>query len=243
VRVIAQVRYSPIPAVQGSAHIAPFQEAIRESYPVLQQEHVPSLTFSPDGVAEGREPVAWRFSSVDGAWRASLTSEFVALETTAYQDRADYLGRMEALLSALHKHLDPPVTQRIGMRYIAQVTGDALQDIAGMVRPQLHGLGAVPFFAQVRNALSQVQVEAPEETGQLLLRWGHLAAGATTDPNAIQPNDEASWILDIDLARTEQVPFDVAALGADYQRFANRLYAMFRWSVTDRFLEYYGGQV
>ena len=243
VRVIAQVRFSSVLAVQGAEFIAPFQESIRQEYPVLQMEHVPSLLVGPEEVAAGQEVVAWRFSSADSEWRASLTPEFIALETTAYQSRSNFIGRMKDLLATVREHLAPAVVQRIGLRYIAQVTGEPLGRISDLVRPNLLGLTDTSLFSHVHNALSDVPAEAPEERAQLRLRWGQLAAGATHDPNAVVPINEPSWILDFDIFRSEQPPFDVALLTADLEQFAERLYSMFRWSVTDRFLEYYGGQL
>lgn len=241
-RVIAQVRFSTVLAVQSPEHIAPFQEAIRSDYPVLTQEHTQSLFVGPEGVASGRELVAWRFTSADAAWRASLTPEFVALETGSYRSRSDFLARFGALLEAVQEFIDPAVVQRIGMRYIAQVTGDALPSLPDLVRPELLSLAGTPLFAHVHNALGEAQMEAPEETGQLRLRWGHLAGGASVDPNALPPLGEPSWILDIDMSREGQAPFEAELLGGDLERFAERLYAMFRWSVTDEFLEHFGGK-
>jgi len=241
VRVIAQVRFSPILAVQNSEHIAPFQEAIRSAYPVLQQEHAQSFYVGPEGLASGQEPVAWRFSSMDGAWRASLTQDFLALETTSYSSRSDFLARMVDLLKGVHELLDPAVALRIGLRYIAQVTGEPLAMVSKLVQPELLGLTDTSIFPFVKNAMSEAQMEAPEEGGQLRLRWGHLAAGATVDPNAIKPIDEESWVLDIDMWRSKQVSFDIDELASDIRSFSERLYAVFRWSVTDEFLLHYGG--
>lgn len=243
VRVIAQVRFSSILAVQNSEHIAPFQEAIRSVYPVLEQEHVPSLLVSPDGVAAGQEAVAWRFSSLDCAWRASLTQEFIALEATAYENRSGFMERMEFLLAAVKEHLDPTVVQRVGLRYIAQVVGEPLNNITDMITPALLGIAVTPLFEDVRNLLSEAQMEAREENGELRLRWGQLEAGAMYDPNAVVPIKQRSWILDYDMSRSKQVSFEVDVLVDDLNRFANRLYKVFRWSVTDRFLECYGGKL
>lgn len=41
----------------------------------------------------------------------------------------------------------------------------------------------------------------------------------------------------------ESRPFDVDRIVAEAQSFAERLYAMFRWAVTDDFLRLYGGEL
>jgi uncharacterized protein (TIGR04255 family) len=62
------------------------------------------------------------------------------------------------------------------------------------------------------------------------------------DPAAIEPIDEPSWVLDLDMFDANPCPFDVAAALGRSRSFAERIYTVFRWAVTDRFLVRYGGQ-
>ncbi len=55
----------------------------------------------------------------------------------------------------------------------------------------------------------------------------------TIDPAAIKPVAADSWLLDLDMFRVERRAFDVAELMNEAQRFAERTYAFFRWTVTD----------
>ncbi len=242
IRVIAQVRFPTILAVQDSESIASFQEAIRQTYPILRQERVPNLQVGPGGVAPGHEFGAWRFSSADEKWNASLTPEFIALETSAYKDRSDFVNRMEMLLVAVQDKLNPGPADRIGLRYISQVTGEPLEGISNLIRPELLGIARTSLYAQVHSALSEAQVDAPDENARLLLRWGCLAPGATHDPSALVPIGEPRWILDFDMFRRKSTPFEIASLKDELGSFAERLYSVFRWSVTDQFLRTYGGQ-
>ena len=242
VRVIAQVRFSPILSVQQPEFIAPFQEAIRAAYPVLRKEHAQSLLVGPQGIATGQKQVAWRLADVEGAWRVSLAPEFVALETTDYSSRSDFIGRMQAVLGAVAKHIEPAVVQRVGLRYIDRVTGDALEDIAKLVRPEMLGIVNTPLYEHARHELSETLLSVPDTGEQLLARWGHLPAGGTVDPNAIEPIHERSWVLDIDMFSAEQQPLAAASLIEDLGRFAERLYTVFRWTVTEEFLRRYGGE-
>ena len=242
VRVIAQVRFSPILSVQGAEFIAPFQEAIRATYPVLRQEHAQSLLFAPQGIATRKKQIAWRFTNLDGAWRVSLAPEFVALETTAYTSRSDFIGRMKTILETVGKHLNPAVVQRVGLRYIDRVSGDALGDIAKLIRPEMLGIVTTPLWQHAQYAISDALLDIPDNGGQIQTRWGHLPAGSTIDPNAIEALDERSWILDIDMSSLRQHPFAADQLIKDFSHFAERLYTMFRWSVTEEFLQRYGGK-
>jgi uncharacterized protein (TIGR04255 family) len=76
---------------------------------------------------------------------------------------------------------------------------------------------------------------------RVLARWGRLPAGATVDPAAIEPAQEKSWILDLDMFSAAPMPFAVDRAVAEAQRFAERIYTIFRWAVTDDFLRRYGG--
>src|SRR5262249_53345171 len=94
VRVIAQVRFPLVVAVEQREFIAPFQEAVRAKYPVLRQEQTQGVLLSPAGVASVPAQTAWRFSDIEGHWRVSLTPDFLALETTSYTSRSDFLSRL-----------------------------------------------------------------------------------------------------------------------------------------------------
>ena len=79
------------------------------------------------------------------------------------------------------------------------------------------------------------------EDAQILARWGCLPSGATVDPAAVEPVTEKSWILDLDMFTTEPSPFQVDRVVARARGFAERIYTVFRWAVTDEFLVRYGG--
>jgi uncharacterized protein (TIGR04255 family) len=81
-----------------------------------------------------------------------------------------------------------------------------------------------------------------ESKEQLLARWGLVPAGSTVDPNAIEPISERSWLLDIDMFSNEQRAFVPDDILEDARRYAERLYTVFRWAVTDDFLRRYGGE-
>jgi len=63
------------------------------------------------------------------------------------------------------------------------------------------------------------------------------------DPAAIEPLAEVSWILDLDMFRPESRAFAPDDVVADARAYAERIYAFFRWAVTEDFLRLYGGDV
>ncbi|MFO5473256.1 MAG: TIGR04255 family protein, partial [Dolichospermum sp.] len=82
----------------------------------------------------------------------------------------------------------------------------------------------------------------PGGEDQIIARWGLIPPNGTFDPDAIEPVDEPSWILDLDMSLSKQRDFDVEELLNEAQRFAERIYTFFRWAVTDEFLQHFGGE-
>lgn len=240
VRVIAQVRFPTILAVrQPDRMMIGLQEAIRADYPELRQEQSHNIRLEP-----GREPqiepsVIWRFVDITGSWQAAIAPDFVALETEAYTDRGDFLVRFGKLLGTIEATLTPRIATRLGLRYIDRLRDSAVENIGAMVRPEMLGL-AGPFQGRAMLVSGEALLEAAE--GRVRARWGLLPPGASFDPAAAAPIDVASWMLDLDMFREERREFMGAALLAEAEAFAKRIYTIFRWAVTDDFLRHYGGR-
>lgn len=240
VRVIAQFRFPEVLSVEQREFVAPFQEAIRKTYPVLRQEQTHGILLSPSGAAPAKPQIAWRFSDTEGHWRVSLTPEFLAVETTKYVSRSDFFGRLKLLAEALNEHIEPSQLDRLGVRYIDRITGDAVDDIAKLIRPEVRGITGTIAATHAVHAVSESMFELPN--ARVLARWGCLPPGATVDPAAIEPASEKSWILDLDMFSAAPMPFVVDHVVVEAQRYAERIYTIFRWAVTDDFLLRYGGK-
>jgi len=240
VRVIAQVRFPEVLSVEQRDFVAPFQEAVRARYPVLRQEHTQGILVGPGGVAPAKPQIAWRFGDTDGHWRVSLTPEFLALETTRYVSRSDFFGRLRVVTEALGEHVEPGQVDRLGVRYIDRITGAAVDDLATLVRPEVRGIAGTVAATHAAHALSESMFELSD--ARVLARWGRLPPGATVDPAAIEPSEEKSWILDLDMFSAGPMPFVVDRVVAEAERYAQRVYTIFRWAVTKEFLIRYGGK-
>jgi len=240
VRVIAQLRFPTILAIEQRDFVTPFQEAIRRTYGVLRQEQTQEVVLAPAGVARAKPQVAWRFTDAEGHWRVSLTPEFLALETTRYKSRSDFVHRLKSLAEALGTHIDPSQIDRLGVRYIDRITGNAVDDIAKLVRAEVRGITGTIAAGHAVHALSESMFELPD--ARLLARWGRLPPGATVDPAALEPVEEKSWILDLDMFSAAPMPFDVDQIVSEVRQYAERIYSVFRWAVTDEFLLRYGGK-
>jgi uncharacterized protein (TIGR04255 family) len=243
VRVISQLRFPLIVSIEKKEFIAPFQEAMRKQYPILRPEQSQGLIVGPQGFSAGQTQVVWRFSDLEGKWRVSLAPDFVAVETTAYISRKDFLDRLQFVLEALSEHVGPRVADRFGLRYIDRVTGEAVENIAKYVRPEIIGMLATPISKHVSHSITESVFSLPGGKSHLLVRAGRVPPGVVTDPNAIEPIDKPSWLLDLDVFFAEPRPFEVKQLADEARTFAERIYTFFRWAVTDEFLRLYGGKV
>jgi uncharacterized protein (TIGR04255 family) len=184
----------------------------------------------------------WRFQNADGEWRVSLAPDFIAIETTRYTSRNDFLGRFQMILEALQEHFEPRIVDRLGVRYIDRVTGENLERLPELVGPEVAGILGSSLSQHVHHSICENVFQLPEEGGRLLARWGLVPPNATVDPAAIEPLGEKSWLLDLDAYTEEGLAFDAAEVVARARRFAERIYKFFRWSVEPEFLRRYGGE-
>jgi uncharacterized protein (TIGR04255 family) len=241
VSVIAQVRFAMHLPARIPERVAAFQEAISDRYPHLERQDLATIMISAQLPPQpGNEVVIhWRFSDQARQWRITLTSEFITLETRAYKSRDDFVERLEGILQALQDTLAPKLVTRFGMRYIDQIRGEQVSEIGKLLRSEVLGV-AGSLGANARQIITELFV--PAEPGDLLARWGKLSVNMTIDPNLLPPIPEESWLLDLDVSKTLESPFDTAYLIAIATSAANRVYAVFRWMITDEFLRIYGGE-
>ncbi|MEA5488516.1 MULTISPECIES: TIGR04255 family protein [Pseudanabaena] len=245
IRVIAQVRFPPILSIEKRDFVGAFQESIRDNYPILQPEQTKGFAFDDQGVVPIIPQLTWRFVDVvdNWNWRVSLAPSFVALETTAYLSRYDFLKRLQSVLIALNENFKPASIDRFGLRYIDRVVGQNLQDISLLVKPQIAGMISTDFREYIYQTINESLLISPDSGEQIVARWGSLPSGVTFDPSAIAPIAEPSWILDLDMSLSKNRGFNIESLILEGQNFSERIYTFFRWAVNNDFLRRFGGEL
>lgn len=242
VRVIAQVRFPVLASVERQDFLVPIQEALQSRYPVLRRDDAQKLIMGPQGITSVATGTIWRFGDVEDAWRVSLSPDFLALETSKYLSRADFVARFELILNAIRSHAQIPVIDRLGLRYIDRIEGLEPPQLCKMLRPEISGVLDSVLASAVSHSISQSLLAYPDGS-TVQARWGSVPPNATIDPATIEPVPIKTWILDLDMFRAGTQEFSVEGLLEQLNVFAERQYALFRWVVTDDFLRYYGGAV
>lgn len=245
VRVVTRINFPVVVSIGKPEFIAPFQEALRGVYPVLRPEQALGLVFSS---ASGTPPTpqtqtTWRFSQPDNLWRVALAPNFLAIETTAYQSKDDFVQRAKLVVEALGEHVNPQIVDRIGLRFIDRVVGAPLKNLAKYVRPEVVGMLTSEVAPSVEHVMTECLFGLPTDKAQLLARWGHVPPNATVDPAALDAIDEPSWLLDLDMFSAESSAFTPKGVLGRISTYAERIYAFFRWAVTEDFLKLYGGRL
>ena len=238
-RVIAQIRFPPILAIDKPDGVSGFQEAIRAEYPVLQREDVREVNVGPLGDLRFGQGTLWKFADAKDEWRVSLSTTFVALETRAYSSRADFMARLDAVVQAADTSFRPQVAERLGIRYINRVHGAVLERLSALVRPEMLGATSSALAAFVRLSMTETHLKVSDVGGEMLVRHGLLPPQMTYDP-AVEPVQMESWVLDVDTFRAARMSFDPASLSELAAILAEQSYRLCRWVVNDDFLREHG---
>lgn len=248
-RVIAQVVLPRLGRLSAAFQDVVGPELIQhllDDYPFVEEGHEVSLTITPAGVNQERGSLVRVFRSVDRAWTATIGETSIALDTTAYTTRPDFIVRFSKLLRLVGKVLDIPSgvsTQRIGVRYVNRITDrDLLLRANTLVRPQALGGQAVhrPEHVKLIHTMSDSLYVVGDR--QLQARWGLLPTGQPNGPG-LAGLPAPSWILDLDSYSQEAHLYDPDNLAAYADSLAFGAYRYFRWLVTDDFLRAFGGDV
>lgn len=245
--VLAQVRFPTILTINKPDVVADFQEALRGTYPHLNREEVRDVDLTRDEPDVSKATI-WRLADRErpASWRVSLASDFVALETKDYTSREDFLARLREVVANVEEHFRPADAKRVGMRYVDQLTGNAVGRIGELVHPSILGLlqpgetSAAALRDSAVHLVTQAQLLAAE--GVIQGRWGNLPPNTTHDPSVLEPANEPTWVLDLDMFTQATMPFEADMLADKAECFARRLYSVFRHMVTDEFLTFYGGK-
>lgn len=245
--VVGQVRFASVLKISDRNFVAPFQDAIRKDYPSLGEEQEQGIVLSPAGMQNLPGRRQWRFSSADSMWSILLADDALTLETRAYSDADDFVGRLETCLTALAEHIRPQLIERIGLRYINEcrhAQGTSAVGWRGLITPQFLGPleSAITERYQVQRILQQIQIAQPNDE-QVVVRHGYVPSGTTIPPSEASPSETGPfYLLDFDHFAVRREDFDVGRVTDSLIRFHAVIWDLFRLAVTDALFDYFQPQ-
>ncbi len=241
-RVVAQIRFPVILKIEDKSVVSKFQELICTDYPVLRELSNQSVRIEMGlNNAPTVVPVinrVWQFGDAPGAWKISLAADALTIETTSYHSRDDLLMRWSTALKAMEEVFRPSLIERIGVRYVDRVLGEDFARFDSFMTTRLVGTACSELRGHLKSSLHEAVLDVEE--GNLLLRWGVMPPGMTPDPGAIAPKGSNSFVLDIDVWSATQRAYSTSALAKSFRQLMERAYSVFRFAVTDEFLQAYG---
>lgn len=207
------------------------------SYSVVepQQQLATQIELGPAGLASlsnaGVPRRGWRIRSSDQTWGITLMPDFVSLETTAYRIwDGDFRDRINAVLLSVEKNLHPRGIERIGLRYVNNITEPDRPepaDWAEVIRPELLGPVANSFWSSGIKAFQQ-QIELDlEGDSRCIFRQG-LVPGPT--------GEIEGYLLDYDIFSQYPQRFDVENVMGMLDSFNRAALALFQNSITPDYL-------
>jgi len=234
-KVLTQIQYSRTPDLITDAGEQRLAELLQR-YPVRRQAMTLDIQVGPaPGVFEQKATPIRIFTEPSQTWQVTVGETSVALETTQYESRDDFCQRAHEVFAAVAQVGPPPVVDRVGLRYVDRLHGATLEHLDEYVNPRLRVLhGAVGQGLTVEYSASDTLIQVADDE-RLKVRSGLLPPGGVFDP-VLQPLPEPSWVLDLDMFTTQSgFAFDPAVLNERLRRYADHIYAFFRWATTDAF--------
>lgn len=185
-----------------------------------------------------------RLQDRERVWSVTFADGFLALSTTRYNRRADFVRRLRSVWDTFTQIAHPPAVGRIGFRYINQgpLDGD-VANVTEVLKPEILGLIArrEDGAPTLEHGLTQVQFREGNHEF-LLARVGVLPPGAILD-ETMRPSEQRTWLLDAD-AFVEEDAGDPAtdAVILTVESSAERAYSFFWNSITARARNRFAGE-
>ncbi|MEU4455431.1 TIGR04255 family protein [Nocardioides sp. NPDC023903] len=244
VRTIAQIRF-PHPTAFVADQEAAATEVVKRlaaEYPILEIGQDMQIVITPDGVTrkEGNARL-WRLATGDRSWQISFGINFLAIETSTYVRRRDFASRLSLAWQALLDVVNVPHIERLGVRYINQVTEEEIVDrIPELVRQEILGISGLHGEEfSILSSLNEAQYRF-RDGSTFNARWGLLPPRQDLGVD-LPAYDHTTWVLDMDSFQ-EWAPgkFTERDLYEEIRALSLRGYQFFRWAFTDEALRTFG---
>ena len=227
--VVAQVRFERHPDVAASEFVTKFRGMVGDEYTQIEQARVQQIIAGPLGVVSEAPESGWTLATDDGT-KISMLEGSAALEVTQYTSWEKFRSQLDDLLEALETALSPATEQRIGLRYIDELTspGDSLASWKGCVRDELLGPVLHADFGEAITTIEQKVVFTYRDGSACLLRHGYSA----------DPPLNNHYILDTDVFRSVKGAYSGGNVRAAFDEFHSKAESIFVGCLTPEYFEH-----
>ncbi|MEU1432152.1 TIGR04255 family protein [Nocardia sp. NPDC005746] len=245
-QVLAQVRFAKVSQLWvGDAAAREFIGRVGHEYPIFDHRMETGFQIGPDGIQPVPQAAPiWQLQSRDRNWMINFGSDFFSLTALKYTSRSDFVKRLLDSWEVFANVIESVRHERVGIRYTNRISGGvAIDQLPELVRPEMLGEAAASIApVERRHSISEAAYTLGGREG-FHARWGLLPAGAAFDPT-VPTVDTPSWVLDMDAFMNYEdslSQLQPGELAENISHLAGRAYRYFRWTVTEQFLEVFGG--
>lgn len=228
-QVICQLRFPSLLRIEGEPPAA-FQEKIRNLFPLLERaapvpQEIPAEIIQAMGIAN--VSTSFSFKTEDNKTIINLSSDAIALTTTAYTRWENFVSFLKPALDALVEIYQPSFFHRVGLRYVNVITRSAvgLTDTpwSKLIRKDVLGELALSHFERnVTEARRNLRFLAPADGCAVYFQHG-LAK--------LKQTNETTYRLDFDFYKDQKT--EVADAQPTIDKFNSMVGRAFRWSITE----------
>lgn len=202
IRVLCQLRWPQLSRPVDSKLVADgIGSQLGDDYPFRSDKQEFGLSIDPQGQITP-EPAGsvYQFSSKDSNWAIALGDQFIALQTSQYEDFADFEKRLSKVVSVTRALTDIPLFSRIGYRYTNRLEQPSdIQNLGTYFQSSILGGVAAELNDDQDIKLNRVVTETllDYRDSYLLVRSALLGPRESIEPT-IEPVERRSWLIDID---------------------------------------------
>jgi uncharacterized protein (TIGR04255 family) len=233
--VLAQLRFPPLLGFEATATLAPFQRALADEYPMLQEEQQVAFAINAEGIAATPQNKVWRFRTIDGGRSIVLARDFVGLEATNYTMFTEFASDFRRAVAALGALDTPPkVFQRLGLRYLNELRHEEAHkpsDWKPFLNEELLGLvGGDLLGDAVSQAVQEIRLN--DDGVMLIVRHGYFGPEAT--------DNKPFYLIDLDCFSEATGEVEEDQILDRLREFHERVHNLFELSLTDAMRGYLG---
>lgn len=240
VQVTCQLRFPAILRIDSELP-APFQERIRDQYPIfrektagsdripqeLVQQLPPAIVKSVQSLFDTGNKV-YEFAADDDRWIVSLARDFLALTANEYERWEQFREHLRVPFQALKDIYSPAFFSRVGLRYQNVIQRSKLGLVEShwtdLINPYIAGELAAPEIATaIQEVVRVTLIDLGDRQSQVRIQHG-LAKNNETG--------EICYMIDNDFFAQPRIEVDN---GFDLlESFNNTNRRLFRWCITDK---------